>query len=126
MSYLTIDGFDFSPYVNKLKVAIKHDYTAGTASTGRLQARYRSTSYIIEAGIIPVDEEAMKTLQAVLNNFAVSVSFLDPATNTLKTINCILPQYSVDYYTIQNNNTSFQAFTITFTEAITRAPVSGT
>lgn len=123
MAYLTIDGYDFSPYVNKLKVGVKHNYVAGVASTGLTQAKYKSTSYIVEAGIIPVDSNAMKALQAILNKFAMTVSFLDPATNELKTITCILPQYAVEYYTIQQGNVKFQAFAITFTEAQTRAPV---
>lgn len=117
MAYFKLNGVDFSMYVNKLKIGYEHIYKGQTNATGNTLVKYINTKRIIEVGIIPLDSEAMKNLQAIINTFKVNVSFLDAETGTLvENVPCIIPHNSVDYYTIQVGNTKFKAFSLEFKE----------
>ena len=117
MAYFKINGNDFSTYVNKLKVAREHIYKGQTNAAGNLLVKYVNTKRIIEVGIIPLDDAAMRSLQSVINQFKVTVSFLEPETGALvENVACIIPQNSVEYYTVQAGNTSFKAFSLELKE----------
>lgn len=117
MSYFKINGHDYSTYVNKLKVAREHVYKGQTNAAGNTLVKYVNTKRIIEVGIIPLDANTMASLQADINQFKVTVSYLDPQTKTLvENVQCIIPHNSVDYYTVQAGNTSFKAFSIEIKE----------
>ena len=117
MAYLKINGNDYSMYVNKLKVAREHVYKGMTNASGNTLVKYVNTKRIIEVGIIPLDSTAMANLQTDINKFKVTVSYLDPQTATLEEgVVCIIPQNSVEYYTVQADNVKFQAFTIVLKE----------
>ena len=117
MAYFKINGTDYSTYVNKLKVAREHIYKGMTNATGNLLVKYVNTKRIIEVGIIPLDSAAMKQLQADINQFKVTISYLDPETGELEeNVSCIIPQNSVEYYTVRAGNTSFKAFSLSIKE----------
>lgn len=117
MAYFKINGVDYSMYVNELKVNRVANYTAQTNAAGNSVVDYINAKREIEVGIIPVDATAMISLQNAINAFNVSISFLNPQTNTLEeNVNCIIPTSNVEYYTIQANKTMFDAFSLTFEE----------
>lgn len=116
MEYFSINGINYSMYVNKLKVTKEHKYKGATNASGNTVVKYVNTKRTIEVGIIPLDDSAMRDLQAVLNEFKVTISYRDPETGNLEEAVCILPKNSVEYYTIQANNTKFKAFFINFQE----------
>ena len=117
MAYFKINNIDFSMYVNKLKVAKEHIYKSMTNANGNLLVKHTNSKRVIEVGIIPLDAATMRALQVELDKFKVTVSYLNPNTQQLETINAIIPQNSVEYYTIQGaNNVKFNAFALTFTE----------
>lgn len=117
MAYLKINNTDFSTYVNSMKVSSNVNYNAQTNAAGNTVVDYINTKRELEVGIIPLNDEAMKALQAVISAFNVSVSFLNPNTAELEeNINCIIPSNGVEYYTIQNGNVSFKQFTIKIIE----------
>lgn len=116
MSYFKINGIDFSMYVNSLKVSKAEKYNALENAGGNTVVDYINTKYVIEVGIIPIDKEKMIKLQEAINNFNVSITFLNPSSGTEKTINCIIPENSVEYYTIQANKTVFNGFNLQFIE----------
>lgn len=116
MTYFKINNTDFSAYVSKLKVAKKHTYKARTNAAGNTRVQHINSKYVIEVGIIPLDNVAMKNLLAAISNFQVSITFLSPETNTLQTIDCMITEQAVDYYTIQDSNVKYQAFSLVFTE----------
>lgn len=124
MAYFKINNIDFSMYVNKLKLGTQHNYKGDTTALGLIQAQYKSTSRILEVGIIPLDAASLTALLTEIDKFAVQVTFLDPKTNQLTTMDCIIPQNSVEYYTIQADKVMLQAFTLTFTEALIRNPLA--
>ena len=117
MSYFKINDNDYSMYVNKLKVAKEHIYKGMTNAAGNTIVKYVNTKRIIEVGIIPLNSDIMQNLQTDINQFKVNISYLEPETNTLvENVACIIPQNSVDYYTIQVGNVKFKAFTLNFKE----------
>lgn len=117
MAYLKINNIDYSKYVNSLVVNKNNVYNSQTNAAGNTVVDYINTKREIEVGIIPLNAAAMVELQTAIDGFNVSLSFLNPDTNILEEdISCIIPDNAVEYYTIQNNNTMFKAFTITFIE----------
>ena len=117
MAYFMINDIDFSAYVNELKVNSIRNYTAQTNAAGNTVVDYINKKRSIEVGFIPMDNLAMLRLQAAIDAFNVSLSFLNPKTNTLEeNVNCIIPNDDVEYYTIQKNNVKFKDFTLKFQE----------
>lgn len=116
MAYLKINNVDFSMYVNKLEVSKVSNYNAQTNAAGNTVVDYINRKHTITVGIIPLDAAAMVALQAELAKFSVSITFLNPTTKTLDTINCIIPEDNIEYYTIQAGKVMFNAFTLEFME----------
>lgn len=118
MAYLKINDKDYSMYVNKLIVDTKHKYTARENASGNLLVKYITKKHNVQVGIIPLDAAALKDIETELNSgsFEKRITYLDPGTNTLTTIRCIIPTTSVEYYTIQAGNVKTKAFTFTCEE----------
>lgn len=116
MAYFKLNKVDYSHLVNKLNITTKHKYTARENASGDLLVKYLKGKKDIQVGIIPLDSNSLKSLMQAINSFEVTVEYLDPDTNTLKEINCIIPTNSVEYYTIQAGNTMTKAFTFTCEE----------
>lgn len=116
MSYFKINNIDFSKYVSSLKVTKTNVYNSLTNAAGDAVVDYINSKKQIEVGIIPLDEKAMKQLLAAIDEFNVFISYLDPNTNTLENLYCIIPSSNVDYYTIQADKVMFKAFSLTFTQ----------
>lgn len=116
MAYLKLNDIDFSTYVNSLKVGKSANYNSQTNANGDTVVDFINSKKVIEVGIIPLDTEVMATLQSVIDGFNVSVSYRNPDTNVLDTINCIIPSNDVEYYTIQIDKVMYKAFTLQFIE----------
>lgn len=115
-TYFKINDIDFSMYVNELKVEVDVNYNAQTNAAGDSVVDYINKKRTIEVGIIPLNATAMANLQAAIDAFNVSISFRNPLTKALEHINCIIPSFGVEYYTIQVGNVSFKAFNLSFIE----------
>lgn len=120
MAYFKINDTDYSQYVNKLLVDVKHKYTARETAAGNLMVKYVTKKRNLQVGIIPLDAEALKNISAELNQggnaFTKQITFLNPETNALETIKCIIPVHSIEYYTIQAGKVMTKAFTFTCEE----------
>lgn len=116
MSYFYINDIDFSKYVNSLKVKKSAVYNTQTNAAGNSVADFINRKKQIEVGIIPLDAESMRQLQNAIDDFNVSISFLNPSTNEIDTINCIIPDDEIEYYTIRIDKVLTKAFTLTFIE----------
>lgn len=116
MAYFYINDVDFSNYVNELKVKTSNNYNAQTNAAGDTVVDYINTKRTLEVGIIPVDSEAMIALQNAINSFNVGIKYRDPRNGEIYEINCIIPDNSVDYYTIQANKIMYKAFSLKFVE----------
>lgn len=116
MAYFKINGVDYSPYVNQLKVNKKNIYNSQTNAAGDSVVDFINSKKEINVGIIPLDDTSMAQLQAALDAFNVSISYRDPKTNELETIDCIIPADNVEYYTIQADKVMYKAFALKFTQ----------
>lgn len=117
MAYFKINDTDFSMYVNELKVNNNVNYNAQTNAAGDTVVDYVNKKRTIEVGIIPLTSESMSNLQAAIDAFNVSISFLNPVTKELEEgVNCIIPASSVEYQTIQANKVMYKAFALQFIE----------
>lgn len=120
MAYFKINGTDYSQYVNKLLVDTKHKYTARENASGNLMVKYITKKRNVSVGIIPLEADVLQTLTAELSEggtgFTKEITFLNPETNALETINCIIPANSIEYYTIRADKTMAKAFNFTCEE----------
>lgn len=117
MAYFKIGDNDYSMYTNELKIETNTTYRAQTNAAGDTVVDNQKSKRTIEVGIIPLNDTAMKELQADIARFKINLSFLNPLSGELEeNVLCILPSSQVEYYTIQANKVSFKAFTLKFTE----------
>lgn len=117
MAYFKIGENDYSLYVNELKISSAANYNAQTNAAGDTVVDFVNTKREIEVGIIPLNAAAMASLLADIEAFNVSISFLNPKTKVLETnVNCIIPDNTVEYYTIQTDNVMFNGFNLKFIE----------
>lgn len=116
MAYLKIDNIDFSKYVSGLKVGKKSNYNAQTNAAGNTVVDYINCKRTITVNIIPVDDEAMKSLLAAISRFNVSLTYREPTSGNMVAISAIIPDSDVEYYTIQADKVMYKAFSLTFTE----------
>lgn len=103
-------------YVNELKITKSVNYNSQTNAAGDTVVDYINKKRQIEVGIIPINDTEMKEIQTAIDAFNVSVSFLNPETNLLETINCIIADNDIEFYTIQQGNISYKACTLIFTQ----------
>lgn len=116
MAYFKINDIDFSMYCNKLNVIKTANYNAQTNAGGNTVVDFINHKRTISVGIIPLDDLVMADLQALLNNFSVSITFLNPQTKELESIICIIPESNIEYYTIQVGKVMYNAFSLDFIE----------
>ena len=117
MSYFKINGVDYSSYVSGLKVTKSHIYNSQTNAAGNTVADYINSKRVIDVNIIPVDDSALSTLLNTIDNFNVTLSFLNPTTGAIEdNVACIIPSNAIEYYTIQADKVLTKAFNLSFTE----------
>jgi hypothetical protein len=117
MAYLKINNIDFSNMVNALSVEKEHNYSSQTNAAGNTVVDYINSKRVIEVGIIPLESETAATLLNEIDKFNVSLSFLNPLTQLLEDgVNCIIPDNSVEYYTIQADKVRLNAIKLKFIE----------
>lgn len=117
MAYFKINNTDFSHCVNKLAVSESATYTAETNAAGDTVVDMINSKHVISVGIIPLNSADMASLLNAIKGFSVSVSYRDPKTEELVDgIACLVASQKVEYYTIQNNNVSYKAFSLEFKE----------
>lgn len=117
LSYLKINGVDYSMYVNALNIETETVYNAQTNAAGNTVVDYINAKRTIEVGIIPLDANVMRELQTAIKGFSVSLSFRNPQTNALEEdVSCIIPSSGVEYYSIQANKVMYNALTLKFIE----------
>ena len=117
MAYFKINNIDFSPYVNTLKVNNKKVYNAQTNAAGNTVVDYINAKKELEVGFIPMEDgTVVRQLLTQLDKFNLSISYRDPNNAVFKTINCIIPEDNIDYYTIRADRVMYKTFTLKFIE----------
>ncbi len=117
MIYFKINNTDYSQYINSMKINRNNIYNSQTNAAGDSVVDLINAKRVIEVGIIPLTAEAIASLLTDIESFNVTISFLNPRTNSIEEgVNCIIPSSGVDYYTIQAGKTLLNAFSITIEE----------
>lgn len=117
MTYFKINNVDFSDFVKSLKVNKENVYNSQINANGDTVVDYINSKKTLEVGIIPLNGDNMKKLLSALSNFNVSITFRNPSSGALETINTIAPNINTDYYTIQSNTkVLFNDFKLQFKE----------
>lgn len=117
MTYFKIGDTDLSSYVNSLKITRTHTYNSQTNAAGDTIVDLINSKRVIEVGIIPIKDNIMTLILNMLNDFNVSLSYLNPETALLESgVNCIIPSHNIEYYTIQKNNVMYKAVMLKFIE----------
>lgn len=115
MAYFMINGKDYSSFVNELKVGTAANYNAQTNAAGNKVVEYINSKRTLEVGFIPMsDSNLIKLMNDA--SFHASITYRNPDTNDLTTIDCILANKEMEYFTIQSGKVLYKAFTLTFTE----------
>lgn len=116
MAYFKIGDTDFSSVCSGLEVEYQHKYNQRENAIGTKVIDYITRKRVITVTIIPVNDTQMQSILSAINGFSCSVGILEPRTKAWATVNCIVDDYAVAYYTIQSTKKQFQQFTITFLE----------
>ena len=116
MTYFKINDIDFSAYVCELIVSKEAKYNAQTNAAGNTVVDYICSKREIEVRIIALDADIAKEILREVDKFNVAISFLNPTTNALEIVNCIIPEEEVEYYTIQANKVMLKEFKMKFSE----------
>jgi hypothetical protein len=116
LAYFKIGDTDFSTIVNELKVQSAVNYSAQTNAAGNTIVDYINRKKVIEVSIIPLEDTDLMPLLAAIEDFHVSVTYRNPVNGLLETLDCIIPQSNVEYYTIQTSKVMYKALTLQFTE----------
>ena len=117
MSYFKINNIDYSDCVSGLKITKSHVFTSQTNAAGDTVADYINSKRTINIKIIPLEASALSALLNAIDNFNVSISFMNPKTGVIEeNVKCIIPNNNVEYYTIQADKVMAKAFDLTFTE----------
>lgn len=116
MAYFKINDIDFSHIVSGLKVKKAANFNSQTNAAGNTVIDLINTKRTIEVSIVSINSAAMADLQEAISGLGVSISFRNPTTNALETINCFISGNEAEYYTIQANKVLYKPFNLTFSE----------
>jgi hypothetical protein len=117
MAYLKISGSDFSSIVSGLKVGYE---TLVSSNSGRNAAGDTVIDVInrkikLYITLRHTTNEEMESFLNALKSYVVDVSFLDPESNSVKTINAYISTPEPEYYTI-SNRTIFKPLSLNIIE----------
>lgn len=118
MAYFKINDKDFSYLVSGLKVGYE---TLVSDKSGRNAAGDTVVDIInrkikVYVTLRHTTGEEMDEFLEAIKDYVVNVSFLDPRTNTLTTINTYTGTPEPEYYTIQTNNIIYKPMSLNFIE----------
>ena len=116
---LKIGTTDFSNYVSALKVEknyLTSEYS-GRNAAGTMSIDVIANKYKITASFITLPVATTKTILSAISGYAnLSITFMDPFTNTTQTKTCYIGTPSIEYYRLSNNMKMTKPFSINFIE----------
>lgn len=113
---LSINGYDVSHLVAGLKVGyetlVSEDSGRNAAGDTVLDIINRKIKLYVQ--FRPMFTEDMTRLLGSMSDYVVNASFLDPKTNTIKTITCYTGTPEVEWYNVKQR--LYKAFDLNFIE----------
>lgn len=118
MAYFKIGNTDYSSYVKSMKVGYETILSedSGRNANGDNVVDIVNRKYKLYITFIPMPATAMKNLMQSISDFVVSVSFLNPRTETITTINAYTGTPNPEYYFILDDRTLMKDLTLDFIE----------
>lgn len=118
MSYLKINNIDFSSLVSGLKIGHETLVSdkSGRNAAGNTVIDIINSKYKIYVTLRHTTNAEMSRFLSAIDDYVVSVSFLNPKTNAETTIQAYTGTPEPEYYTIQPNNTIYKPLSLNFIE----------
>ena len=118
MSYLTINNVDVSNLVSGLKVGYETlvSEDSGRNANGDTVIDIINRKAKVYVTFRPMDSSEMVKLMNSFSNYVVNVSFLDPKTNQIKTIQAYTSTPEPEYLWIHDNQVLYKSFNLNFIE----------
>ena len=118
MIYFKINNTDFSHLVSSLKVGYETlvSDNSGRNAAGNTVIDIINRKIKVYVEFRPMLDTHMNSLLTAIKDYVVNVSYLDPETQTLKTIQCYTGTPEPEYFTIQNNRKLFKQMSLNFIE----------
>jgi hypothetical protein len=116
MNYLKIDGVDYSHLVKTLTVSKAANYNSQVNAAGDTVIDYINSKKTVNVGFIPMSDSNMVSVLNALDRFNITLSYRDPRTNAIDSLNTIAPNTEIDYYTINVNGVLYNEFSVEFIE----------
>lgn len=120
MNYFKINGQDFSSLVKSMKVGFE---TLVADDSGRnangdmfIELQNINKKCKVYIGLRYTTQEEMESFLAAIEGYKVNVSFLNPKTNSIKTITAYTGTPEPDYYTIQDGKILYKPLSLNFIE----------
>lgn len=112
MSYLMINGVDVSDLVSGLKVGYETlvSEDSGRNANGDTVLDVINRKIKLYVSYRPMDGSQMQRLLGSIRPYVVSVTFRDPETNVLNTIQAYHGTPEPEYYWIHNNSVLYKPF----------------
>lgn len=116
--YFTINNKDFSHIVSGLKIGYE---TLVSDSSGRNAAGNTVIDVInrkikVYVTIRHTTDEEMKEFLSAIGDYVVNISFRNPETNAMTTINTYIGTPEPEYYTIQPKTVIYKPMSLNFIE----------
>lgn len=118
MIYFKINNTDFSHLVSSLKVGYETlvSDNSGRNAAGNTVIDIINRKIKVYVEFRPMLDNYMNSLLTAIKDYVVNVSYLDPKTQTLKTIQCYTGTPEPEYFTIQDNRKIFKQMSLNFIE----------
>ena len=118
MIYFKINNTDFSHLVSSLKVGYETlvSDNSGRNAAGNTVIDIINRKIKVYVGFRPMLDSHMNNLLTAIKDYVVNISYLDPETKTLKTIQCYTGTPEPEYFTIQDNRKVFKQMSLNFIE----------
>ena len=117
MTYLKIDNKDYSSLISGLKVGYETlvSSDSGRNAAGDTVIDITNRKIKLYVNLRHTTNAEMKDFLTAIKGYVINVSFLDPETNSIKTINAYTSTPEPEYYTI-SNKTIFKPMSLNFIE----------
>ena len=118
MVYFKVGNTDFSNLVSSLKVGYETlvSDNSGRNAAGNTVIDIINRKIKVYVGLRPMLDTHMAEFLTAIKDYVVNITFLDPETKTMKTIQCYTVTPEPEYFTIQNNRKIYKEMSINFIE----------
>lgn len=118
MSYLKVNGTDFSHLVQGMKIGYETLVADGSGrnANGDTVLDIINKKVKVYVTFRPMDETEMVRFLSAIEPYVIEVGFLDSKTNTLKTATCYTGTPTPEYYWIHGGNVLYKSFELNFIE----------